>query len=85
MIPDGTDDRAGWPPERYLVELRTARDSFEANRPPEIEPGTGERYAEELNAIINEENAVAAEVGDLTRRLAKFGNLQSAFDESRSY
>ena len=81
LLPNGIDDRTGWTSERYLVELRAVRDSFEQNRPPEIEPGTGNRYAEELRLILDQENALAAEVGDMTRRLAKMSNLKSAFGE----
>ena len=81
LLPNGTDDRTGWPPERYLVELRAVRDSFAHGILPKVEPGTGNQYAAELQKIINKENTLAAEVGDLTRRLTKLGNLESAFGE----
>lgn len=81
LISAETDDRTRWSPEEYLLKLRAAQDSFEANRPPEICPGIGSRYAEELKAVFDQENALASEVGDLSRRLAKLERLGSAFDE----
>lgn len=81
LLPNGTDDRTGWPPERYLVELRAVRNSLAHDSIPKVEPGTGSQFAAELQKIIDKENTLAAEVGDLTRRLTKLGNLESAFSE----
>lgn len=81
LLPNGTDERSEWPPERYLVELRAVRNSLAQDRGPQSEPGLNEHYVEELQAVIAQENALAGKVGDLTRRLAKMQALETAFDE----
>lgn len=81
LLPNGTDDRKGWTPERYLVELREVRNFLAHGRGPKAEPGLNERYVEELQTVIAQENDLAGKVGDLARRLAKMQTLETAFDE----
>lgn len=81
LLPNGTDDRTEWPPERYLVELRAVSKSLEHDRGPKSEPGLNERYVEELQSVMAQENVLAGKVGDLTRRLAKMQAFETAFDE----
>lgn len=81
LLPNGTDDRKGWTPERYLVELREVRNFLAHDRGPKVEPGLNERYVEELQAVIAQENDLAGKVGNLARRLAKMQTLETAFDE----
>ena len=79
LLPNGTDNRVGWTTDKYIVELRTVRDFLEKSNMPEIKPGTGEAYANELQQIIVRENALAEEVGDMSRRLSKLKELGSVF------
>ncbi len=79
LLPNGTENRVGWTTDKYIVELRTVRDFLGKASIPEIKPGAGENYANEMQLIIARENTLAEEVGDMSRRLSKLKELGSVF------
>lgn len=81
LLPNGSDDRTGWIPEQYVLELRSVKGYLKQNRIPDIEPGAGESFVQELQRVKSEEENLRREIGDLTRRLSKMQDLGSAFHD----
>lgn len=83
LLPEGSDERTGWCAEQYLSELRTVRQFLDSRKLPDVVPGSGEEFAKELQGVMDRENQVAREVGDLTRRISKIQTLGSVYCESQ--
>ena len=81
LLPNGSDNRTGWIPEQYVLELRTVKEYLSQNKFPEVVPGAGESFVKELQRVKNDEDRLRREIGDLTRRLSKMQDLGSAFQD----
>lgn len=81
LLPNGCDDRTGWIPEQYVQELRTVKEFLVQNKMPDVDPGAGEAFVEEFQRVKKEEEELRREIGDLTRRLSKMQDLESAFQD----
>lgn len=83
LLPQGTDDRTGWSPERYVQELCTVKGYLEEHPIPVTVPGAGETYAEELNKVVERESQLSCELDDMTRRLGKMKSVKTALGRFR--
>lgn len=79
LIEDPVEDRGTWTPERYMIELRKAKEMLNTRSLPSLAPGVNEQYVDELQAIIRKEDELSRNVGDLARRLERIKGLNSAY------
>jgi len=81
LLPDSQPPAPDWPLEKYMLELRKVPELVRTMDIPDIREGTNEAGAEEFTRVVNEEDALAQEVGSLRRRLDKIEQLWTSVDE----
>lgn len=81
LLPDSLPPNLAWPLEKYILELQKVPETVKAIDLPDIQEGTSEAAVSELTALINEEDALAAETGLLRRRLSKLDQLSSSVSD----
>jgi HAMP domain-containing protein len=72
---------AGWSLDKYILELRRVPALVEAMDIPDVQEGTNEAAALELNRVVSEEDQLAQETGSTRRRLDKVEQLSTALDQ----
>ena len=81
LLPDSPPHEAGWPLDKYILELQKVPEYIKAMDIPDIKEGTSAAAATELTLLINEEDRLAQEIGSIRRRLGKLDQLSSSVDE----
>jgi len=81
LLPDSQSPAPDWPLEKYMLELHKVPDLVRAMDIPDVQEGTNEAAAAELNRVVTEEDQLAQEVGSLRRRLDKVEQLWTSLDE----
>ena len=81
LLPDSQPPAADWPLEKYMLELRKVPELVRTMDIPDIREGTNEAGAEEFTRVVNEEDALAQEIGSLRRRLDKIEQLWTSVNE----
>lgn len=81
LLPDSTPHEAGWPLDKYMLELQKVPETIKTMDIPDIKEGTSAAAANELTLLINEEDRLAQEIGSIRRRLGKLDQLSSSVDE----
>ena len=81
LLPDSQPPAPDWPLEKYMLELQKVPELVRKMDIPDIREGTNEAAATEFTRVVNEEDALAQEVGSLRRRLDKIEQLWTSVDE----
>jgi hypothetical protein len=81
LLPDSQPPAADWPLEKYMLELRKVPELVRTMDIPDVREGTNEAGAEEFTRVVNEEDALAQEIGSLRRRLDKIEQLWTSVNE----
>jgi len=72
---------AGWSLDKYILELRRVPALVKAMDIPDVQEGTNEAAAVELNHVVSDEDQLAQETGSIRRRLDKVEQLSTALDQ----
>ena len=72
---------AGWSLDKYILELRRVPALVKAMDIPDVQEGTNEAAAAELNRVVSDEDQLAQETGSIRRRLDKVEQLSTALDQ----
>lgn len=81
LLPDSPAPQAGWPFDKYILELQKVPQTVRTMDLPDIQQGTSEAAVTELTRIIGEEDRLGQEIGSIRRRLSKLDQLSSSVDE----
>ncbi len=81
LLADTEPHQAGWSLDKYVLELRKVPMQVEALDLPDVQEGTNETAASELNRVVSEEDQLAQETGSIRRRLEKVEQLSTALDQ----
>ncbi|MBR6388675.1 MAG: DUF3732 domain-containing protein [Opitutales bacterium] len=80
IIPNYIENRTDWDVEKYKNELTKIKDFVSSKDLPIIAPGASEKFISELQQVIEEEDKVSQQIGELRRRLSKLTELKNAVD-----
>ena len=80
LLPDSPPPEAGWPLDKYILELQRFPDRPNDGSSRRRE-GTSEAAVSELTEILNDEDRLSQELGSIRRRLSKLDQLVSSVDE----
>ena len=69
LLPDSEAPAAGWPLDKYILELRKVPALVQAMDIPDVREGTNEAAAVEFSRVADEEDQLAQETGLIRRRL----------------
>jgi hypothetical protein len=81
LLPDSQPPAAGWPLDKYMLELRKVPELVRTMDLPDVREGTNEAAVTEFARVVNEEDGLAQEIGSLRRRLDKIEQLWTSVDE----
>ena len=81
LLPDSLPPEAGWPLDKYILELQKVPETVRNMDLPDIKEGTGETAVKELTGLVNEEDRLGQEMGSIRRRLGKLDQLSSTVGE----
>lgn len=81
LLPDSASPEPTWGLDKYILELQKVPARVRAMDIPDVQEGTGEAAAVELNRIVSEEDRLAQEIGSARRRLEKIEQLASTVGE----
>jgi hypothetical protein len=81
LLPDSPAPEAGWPLDKYILELQRVPNSVRTMDLPDVREGTSEAAVTELTRLINEEDQLGQEIGSIRRRLGKLDQLSSSVGE----
>lgn len=81
LLPDSPQPEAGWPLDKYILELQKVPVTIRTLDIPDIQEGTSEAAVTELTRLVNEEDRLGQEIGSIRRRLGKLDQLSSSVDE----
>ena len=81
LLPDSLPPEAGWPLDKYILELQKVPETVRKMDLPDIKEGTGETAVKELTGLVNEEDRLGQEIGSIRRRLGKLDQLSSTVGE----
>jgi Protein of unknown function (DUF3732) len=81
LLPDSPPPEAGWPFDKYILELQKVPDTVRTMDLPDIREGTSEAAVTELTQLLNEEDRLSQEIGSIRRRLSKLDQLSSSVSE----
>jgi phage shock protein A len=81
LLPDSLPPEAGWPLDKYILELQKVPETVRKMDLPDIKEGTGETAVKELTGLVNEEDRLGQEMGSIRRRLGKLDQLSSTVGE----
>lgn len=81
LLPDSPPPEAGWPLDKYILELQKVPGTVRTMDLPDIKEGTSEAAVVELTRLINEEDRIGQEIGSIRRRLGKLDQLSSSVSE----
>jgi len=81
LLPDSEPPGVGWPLEQYMLELGKVPELVRTMDIPDVREGTNEAAVTEFTRVVNEEDALAQEIGSLRRRLDKIEQLSTSVDE----
>ncbi|HTI70842.1 MAG TPA: DUF3732 domain-containing protein [Candidatus Limnocylindria bacterium] len=84
LLADSAPPQASWTLDRYLLELQRVPVRVRAMDIPDVQEGTAEAAAVELNRVVIEEDRLAQEMGSNRRRLEKIEQLTSTVREYRT-
>ena len=84
LIEDPVEERGSWTPEKYMMELRKAKEFLNTRSVPSLAPGVNEQYVDELQAVVRKEDELSRNVGDLARRLERIKGLNAAYLDYQS-
>jgi hypothetical protein len=81
LLPDSQPPAPDWPLEKYILELQKVPGLVRAMDIPDVQEGTNEAAATELNRVVSEEDQLAQEIGSVRRRLEKIEQLSTSVQE----
>ncbi len=81
LLPDSPPPEAGWPLDKYILELQKVPETVRTMDLPDIKEGTSEAAVVELTRLLNEEDRLGQEIGSIRRRLSKLDQLSSSVSE----
>jgi hypothetical protein len=81
LLPDSPPPVAGWPLDKYILELQKVPETVRTMDLPDIKEGTSEAAVVELTRLLNEEDRLGQEIGSIRRRLGKLDQLSSSVSE----
>lgn len=81
LLMESTTDHHGWPMEKYIMELQKVPEAVKSMDLPDVVAGTGENATAELTMLVNREDEIGQEIGEMRRRLDKLDQLTSTVEE----
>ncbi len=81
LLPDSPQPDKSWKIDKYVLELKKVPETVKKLDLPDIQEGTSEAAANELTALINEEDQLAQKIGSARRRLTKLDQLSYSMNE----
>ena len=80
IVENPTNNRLGWNVSDYIDELTKISFNIKSSNRPQVAPGLGEKYTEELQTIISREDILSQEIGKLKRRLLQVSRLSTTLN-----
>jgi hypothetical protein len=81
LLPDSPPPEAGWPLDKYILELQKVPQTVRTMDLPDIREGTSEAAVTELTQLLSDEDRLSQEIGYIRRRLGKLDQLASSVNE----
>lgn len=81
LLPESPTPEAGWPFDKYILELQKVPETVRTMDLPDIKEGTSEAAVTELTQLLNDEDRLSQEIGSIRRRLSKLDQLSSSVSE----